>query len=481
MAQQFFEELSRCLRKEQIESYNKEDRRLEIFLHGQPVLSVSPGNEVFLLPAGSKNPEANELYHRVAIAADSAFEYVEAMENTPLLRARGLENKFHLLADFGGAVLAGRERAAGQGYEFVTWIWDYEKVGVSHGHYYSIENCEGETSRRCSMPYIHFTDEQKLRANSVDLVEFLRRQGEKLIPSGRDKRLASDHSITVRGNEWYDHEAEEGGGPISFVQTFYGLSYPEAVTRLLGGEKGEVYQPAQKKEQEEPKEFALPPANQTMRRVYAYLLQQRHISREILNTFAQKGLIYESRELSKDKTKEYHNAVFVGTDEHGVARHAHKRGIYTQGKSYRGNVEGCDPRHSFHWTGSSERLYVFEAPIDLLAFLTLYPEDWQRHSYVALCGTAEHAMLWMLEQNPKLQKIILCLDHDAAGIEAAGRLTDILREHGYTQAAPLRSINKDWDEDLKEQHGLEAQPPEEHPQLILLIHSIAYDAQNVSN
>ena len=72
------------------------------------------------------------------------------------------------------------------------------------------------------MPYIPFTEEQKLRANSVDLVEFLRRQGEKLIPSGRDKRLASDHSITVRGNEWYDHESKEGGGAISFVQTYYG-------------------------------------------------------------------------------------------------------------------------------------------------------------------------------------------------------------------------------------------------------------------
>ena len=136
MAQQFFEELSRCLRKEQIESRNREDRRLEVFLHCQPVLSVSPGNEVFLLPAGSKNPEANELYHRVATAADIVFEYVEAMENTLLLRARGLEDKFHLLADFGGAVLAGRERDAGHGYEFVTWIWDYERVGVSHGHYY---------------------------------------------------------------------------------------------------------------------------------------------------------------------------------------------------------------------------------------------------------------------------------------------------------------------------------------------------------
>ena len=315
------------------------------------------------------------------------------------------------------------------------------------------------------MPYIHFTDEQKLRANSVDLVEFLRRQGEELIPSGREKRLASDHSITVRGSEWYDHEIETGGGPISFVQNFYGLTYPEAVTRLLDGEKGEAYTPAQKKETPEPKAFVLPPASQDMRRAYAYLIQQRFISRDILNAFARKGLIYESCEFSKDHTKQYHNAVFVGLDEHGTARHAHKRGLYTQGKSYRGNVEGCDPRYSFHWTGTSDRLYVFEAPIDLLAFLSLYPEDWQRHSYVALCGTSEHAMLWMLEQNPNLQKIALCLDHDAAGIEAAGRLADILLEHGYPQSSPLRSMYKDWGEDMKARHGLDAQPAEEHPQL----------------
>lgn len=117
------------------------------------------------------------------------------------------------------------------------------------------------------MPYIHFTEDQKLRANSVDLVEFLRRQGEKLISSGQDKRLTSDHSITVHGNEWYDHAAERGGHAISFVQNFYGLTYPEAVTRLLNGEQGEVYIPAEKKEKEPPKEFALPPSNQAMRRV----------------------------------------------------------------------------------------------------------------------------------------------------------------------------------------------------------------------
>ena len=74
--------------------------------------------------------------------------------------------------------------------------------------------------------YVHFTDEQKQRANSVDLVRFLEMRGEKLIKSGREKRLASDHSITVRGNEWYDHSAESGGYAIDFVKQFYGLSFP---------------------------------------------------------------------------------------------------------------------------------------------------------------------------------------------------------------------------------------------------------------
>ena len=69
---------------------------------------------------------------------------------------------------------------------------------------------------------------------------------------------------------------------------------------------------------------------------------------------------------------------------------------------------------------------MFEAPIDLLSFLTLYPQDWQKHSYVALCGTSEHAMLWMLEQNPQIRKVALCLDHDEAGIEASGQHEDNL-------------------------------------------------------
>ena len=42
--------------------------------------------------------------------------------------------------------------------------------------------------------YIHFTEEQKDQAASVDLESFLLHRGEKLIASGHEKRLASDHS-----------------------------------------------------------------------------------------------------------------------------------------------------------------------------------------------------------------------------------------------------------------------------------------------
>ena len=315
------------------------------------------------------------------------------------------------------------------------------------------------------IPYIHFTDNQKRRASEVDLERFLLRQGEKLLTSGFEKRLASDHSVTICGNEWYDHAVKEGGGPISFVQQFYDLSYPEAVTRLLDGEQGCIYTAAPKQEEKPKEEFALPPANRDMRRVYAYLLNRRFLDRDVVSAFVRAGSLYESCEKFGDR--EYHNAVFVGKDARGAARHAHKRSINSIGKTFRINVEGSDPRCSFHHTGSSDRLYVFEAPIDLLSFLTLYPKGWQRHSYAALCGTAEHAMLWMLEQNPNIRTVCFCLDHDAAGIEANGRLTDILREHGYDEVGVLQSEYKDWNEDVKARHGLPAQEAEEHPQLIV--------------
>ena len=382
--------------------------------------------------------------------------------------------------------------------------------------------------------YIHFTEEQKQRAAAVDLEEFLRCRGEKLLSSGREKRLASDHSVTVRGNEWYDHAEERGGHAVSFVQRFYGLSYPDAVTMLLGGELGTAYPSAGERTEEpvkpfalppankdmrrvfahlikhrgiardvvahfasdhsvtvrgnewydhaeergghavsfvqrfyglsypdavtmllggelgtaypsagerteEPvKPFALPPANKDMRRVFAYLIKHRGIARDVVAHFAKAGLLYEDAE--------YYNAVFVGTDTEGVPRHAHKRSANSYGKAFRLNVEGSDPRYSFHHVGTGRSLYVFEAPIDMLSYITLHPEDWQRHSYVACCGTSIQPVVQILEQAPQLDTVLLCLDNDEAGHQASRRMREQLETHYSVER--LIPENKDWNDDL---------------------------------
>lgn len=211
--------------------------------------------------------------------------------------------------------------------------------------------------------FIYFTEAQKERAASVDLESFLRQRGEKLLPSGRDKRLARDHSVTVRGCEWFDHASRQGGRAISFVQRFYDLSYPEAVSLLLDGQQGQAHPAVLHREEPPRKPFVLPEANPNMRRVFAYLVKQRHIDRQVVAHFARaKTLIEDSK---------YHNCVFVGTDEQGVPRHAHKRSTNSYGKAFRQNVEGSDPRYSFHHLGSDGDLYVFEAPIDMLSFITM--------------------------------------------------------------------------------------------------------------
>ena len=132
----YFTELAHRLQAAGITTGHPERNQLTVLLNDQPVLFVSSESDVFLLPAGSNPPEASELYHKVAQTAEEVYAYVEAIQTAPLLHASGLSEKFHLLADFGGAVLAGRERENGWGYQFVTWLWDYNRNGVSLGHYF---------------------------------------------------------------------------------------------------------------------------------------------------------------------------------------------------------------------------------------------------------------------------------------------------------------------------------------------------------
>lgn len=285
--------------------------------------------------------------------------------------------------------------------------------------------------------FIYFTPEQRRQANETDLPSFLRTRGEKLLLSGREYRLAGDHSITIRGCKWFDHSARKGGRAISFVQTYYDKSYPDAVSVLLGQMPKAAPAPA-KQEASAPKTFALPEASSSMRRMYAYLMRQRHISREVITEFVREKLLYEDS---------HHNCVFVGLDADGIIKHAHLRSTNSEGRAFRMNVEGSESIHSFHKDGTDKSLYVFEAPIDLMSHMTLYPYGWLEHSYVACCGTSIQPVLERLRQNPKLDMVYLCLDNDEAGEEACDRMMEALQELDV-DVERLRPEGKDWNDDL---------------------------------
>ena len=238
---------------------------------------------------------------------------------------------------------------------------------------------------------MYYTQEQIDRANQADLVSFLQSQGEQLTRAGSEYRLKRHDSLTVRGNRWYRHSQSKGGGPVDFVMEFYGKSFLEAV-ELLTGEKGAA--PPDRPCPAPLSDFRLPPRSPDNKTAREYLTAARHIDEDVSGFFFSNGDIYEEAA--------YHNAVFVGRDESGIPRYAHQRG--TTG-NFRLDVKGSDKAFNFCYRGEGERLFVFEAPIDLLSFLCLFKKDWQKQSYLSLGGVGEKALLRFLSDRPNIKTV----------------------------------------------------------------------------
>lgn len=281
--------------------------------------------------------------------------------------------------------------------------------------------------------YIPFTPEQRERVRRTDLCALLKSRGETIRRSGSEYEWRDgSQKVTIRGHLWFHQYEQVGGDAIDFVRRYYCMSYPEAVAFLLNnGNPISVVSPADQKS------FALPPPSESNRRVYAYLSVRRGIDRDILNSFIRAGLIYESADC--------HNAVFVGKAPTGIAVHAHKRA--GAANRFKGNVTGSDPRYSFHWIGTDDTMFLFEAPIDLLSFISLHKNDWQSHSYAACCGVSDRVLLQTLEDNPKITTVYLCLDNDEAGQAANRRMAKKLLSQNIN-AKILVPTRKDWNEDL---------------------------------
>ena len=276
-------------------------------------------------------------------------------------------------------------------------------------------------------------------ANTMDIVSYLKSHGAspKRVGNGYEWESPTG-KVSIKGNRWYSQYELVGGYPVNFVMKYFGLKFTEAVESLLGKSYSFVVESYQKEEKEK-KEFVIPKRNDNMNRAFFYLRDERGIDSSIINTFANAGLIFED--------DEYHNVVFVGKDSEGNIKHIHKRST-SSGSTFKGNAEASNPEFSFNWRGKSNRLFVFEAPIDMLSYITMHPVRWKNNSYVSLCSTAGIASMKMLNDNPNIDTVYLCLDNDTAGTVGSQKLAEKIHSLGEYDVWRLYPENKDWNEDL---------------------------------
>ena len=276
-----------------------------------------------------------------------------------------------------------------------------------------------------------YTQAQIDRANAANLEDFLRAQGETLVRSGKEYRWKAHDSLTVCGNKWFRHSQSKGGYPVDFVMEFYGKSFPEAV-QMLTGELGEVQPEA---DPTPSPAFRLPLRNVTNANILNYLTQERKLSPSLVNFFVSTGDIYEDAA--------HHNVVFVGRDADGHPRYASSRGIQ---EKFRQDAAGAEKAFGFAHRGTDKQLLVFEAPIDLLSFIELFPKNWQQHNYLSLGGVSAKALQQFLSERPDVERVFLCLDADKAGEDACKRLTALLPD--TMSVTRIQPCMKDWNDVL---------------------------------
>ena len=308
------------------------------------------------------------------------------------------------------------------------------------------------------MPYIQPAVVAKAR--EMDLLTYLHNyEPQELVHFGGNTYCTRAHdSLKISNGKWCWFSRGIGGvSALDYLIKVENVPFTEAVERIVG--RAAVQPPVLYSEPkvETPKTLLLPKANRNSFRAEAYLAG-RGIDQEIVDFCVQTGRIYESAP--------YHNVVFVGRDKDGAAKYASLRGI---GTDFIGDANGSDKRYSFAIPTESSTVHLFESAIDLLSFATLLKQsgrDWRQDNLLSLAGVYKPrsndaetrlpaALKQFLSDRPHVQKVVLRLDADQIGQQAAVTIQRLLKaQHGITAEIRPPPQGKDYNDFLCIQQGL---------------------------
>lgn len=264
-----------------------------------------------------------------------------------------------------------------------------------------------------------YSSEDRNRALQVSLTSLAANLGYTVVRSGNHYSLKEMDSLIIYDdrswNRWSGKGNRTGGSQIDFLMEFGGVSsVPEAIAYLLefNGERivpEENFQSVNRRERAG-SAFVLPPKNDNFKRLYAYLIQTRGLSQEVISDFVHRKLIYEDAV--------HHNIVYCGMDPEGNVRYAGLRGtadIY--GKKFKMDVPGNDKNYGVNIVNKkNDTLKVFESVIDCMSYIDMYKD--KESNKLILGMVADNPLEQFLRDYDHIKNIVLCLDNDEAGLKA---------------------------------------------------------------
>lgn len=301
-----------------------------------------------------------------------------------------------------------------------------------------------------------YTKEQIAQANSVNLIDYAVMHGYKLENGGKESLHVKNSGglyLFKNSNKFFHFTTDKTGGPIDFVMQFEGKDFVQAVGHLIGEHPsvGSYVRPTFP--EKKPKgEMELPQKADNFKRVYWYLCTARGIEPEIVSRLMNEKKVYQQADRG--------NCVFVGYNEKGTAKYCSKRGTSLD-KPYKGDMDNSDKSYPFSMEGKSDRLYVLEAPIDVMSHATLckmHGIDYTQDHRISLGCLSDAALERYLKLHPEIKQIVFALDNDIDGKApdgspcnhdqvAARKFCDKYGERGY-DVSIQPPTGKDFNEDL---------------------------------
>lgn len=282
-----------------------------------------------------------------------------------------------------------------------------------------------------------FTQDELMIAKSVDLCDVASSLGYTVKRIGKYHTLKEMDSIRIYDrSHWYrwsraSEKGQNGGSQIDFLRVFEGMNVKDAVFWLLDFsgyqrlpaqdrqqyvKRAKERQNASREKEDIPRKFVLPVPARENRYLYSYLENRRGLSKETIDFFVKKGLIYEAAK--------YHNIVFKGNDKDGITRFASMRGVYDRdGKGFKCDVAGNDKNYGFNIANDeSTEVFVFEAAIDLMSYCDMMDDF--HSNMVALGMVSDAPLMTFLKEHPQIGVVNFCLDNDEPGRKATEQLCE---------------------------------------------------------